>query len=52
MLVKSSIRMSNQNNFYANGSMGCQLEEEGNGRIIIRTGTDAIGASPPSVLGP
>jgi len=43
--------MSNQNNFYANG-MGCQLKEEGNGRIIIRTGTDAIGASAPSVLGP
>ena len=53
MLALSSIRMSNQNNFPAIGSMGCHRRQVGRKRrIIIRTGTDTIGASAPSVLGP
>ena len=54
MLGESSIRMSNQNNFPAIGSMGCHRRPVGRRIIIIiiRTGTNTIGASAPSVLGP
>jgi len=44
MLGLSSIRMSNQNNFPANRSMGCHRRPVGNGRRIIRTRTITIDA--------
>ncbi len=42
LLGLSSIRMSNQNNFPANGSMGCHRRPVGR-RRIKRTGTETIG---------